>query len=90
MFHLHFEASPALTNTSLRRDYLTGGGHKILNRSSALGPWGCRGASGCCTGGFAKLVAGNVENGKAPTLLWKRLEIRLDKNLNRLFAASLE
>ena len=53
---------------------------------SALGSWGCRGAAGRCTGGFAKLVAGNVENGKAPTLLRKRLEIRLDKNLNRLVA----
>jgi hypothetical protein len=47
---------------------------------------GLCGASRRCTGGFAKLVAGNVENGKAPTLLWERLEIRLDKNLDRLFA----
>ena len=31
-------------------------------------------------------MAGNAENGKAPTLLWERLEIRLDKNLDRLFA----
>ena len=57
-----------------------------VDRSSTLGSWGCRSASRRCTGGFAKLVAGNVENGKAPTLLWKRLEIRLDKNLNRLVA----
>src|SRR5271156_2841833 len=47
--------------------------------------WLC-GAAGCCTDGLAKLVPGNVENGKAPTLLRQRLEIRLDKNLNRLFA----
>jgi hypothetical protein len=25
----------------------------------------------CCTGGFAKLVAGDVENGEAPTPLWQ-------------------
>jgi len=30
-------------------------------------------------------VAGYVQNGEAPTLLWERLEIRLDKNLDRLF-----
>jgi hypothetical protein len=47
---------------------------------------GDAGSSRCCTGGFAKLVAGNVENGKAPTPLRKRLDIRLDKNLNRLLA----
>src|SRR5271169_3482397 len=47
--------------------------------------WLC-GAAGCCTDGLAKLVAGNVENGKAPTLLRQRLEICLDKNLDRLFA----
>jgi hypothetical protein len=44
------------------------------------------GTSRCCAGSFAKLVAGNVENGEAPSLLWKRLEIGLDKNLDRLFA----
>jgi hypothetical protein len=43
------------------------------------------GTSCCCAGGFAKLVAGNVENGEAPTFLWERLKIRLDKNLDRLF-----
>src|SRR5439155_25548319 len=42
--------------------------------------------SRCCAGRFAKLVAGNVENGEASTLLWERLEIRLDKNLHGLFA----
>jgi hypothetical protein len=42
--------------------------------------------SRCCAGGFAKLVAGNVENGEAPTPLWEGLEIRLDKNLDRLLA----
>jgi hypothetical protein len=31
-------------------------------------------------------VAGNVEKCEAPTLLWERLGIRLDKNLDGLFA----
>jgi hypothetical protein len=31
-------------------------------------------------------VAGNVEKCEAPTLLWQRLEIRLDENLDGLFA----
>jgi hypothetical protein len=31
-------------------------------------------------------VAGNVENGEAPMLLLERLEIRLDENLDGLFA----
>jgi len=31
-------------------------------------------------------VAGNVEKGEAPTLLRERVEIRLDKNLDGLFA----
>src|SRR4051812_27524051 len=44
------------------------------------------GTSRCCAGSFTKLVAGNVENGEASSLLWKRLEIGLDKNLDRLFA----
>ena len=39
-----------------------------------------------CGGGFAEQVAGNIEKGKAPTLLWERLEIRLDENLDGLFA----
>jgi len=30
-------------------------------------------------------VARDVENGEAPPLLWERLEIRLDENLDRLF-----
>jgi hypothetical protein len=47
---------------------------------------GLCGTSRCRSGGFAKLVPGNVENGEAPTLLWERLEIGLDKNLERLFA----
>ena len=46
---------------------------------------GLCGTSCCCTGGFAKLAARDVENRKAPTLLWKRLEIRLDENLDCLF-----
>ena len=35
---------------------------------------------------FAKLVARNIENSEAPTLLGERLEIGLDENLYRLFA----
>jgi hypothetical protein len=40
---------------------------------------GLRAASRRCCGSFAKQVAGNVENGEAPRLLWNRLEIRLDE-----------
>ena len=39
-----------------------------------------------CGGGFAKQVAGDAENGETPTLLRERLEIRLDENLDGLFA----
>ena len=42
-------------------------------------------ASRRCGGSFAKQVAGNVEKGKAPTLLRERFEIRLDENLDGLF-----
>jgi len=28
-------------------------------------------------------MPGDVENGEAPTLLWERLKIRLDENLDR-------
>jgi hypothetical protein len=45
-----------------------------------------RGTSRRCGGGFAKQMAGNVENGKAPTLLCERLEICVDENLDGLFA----
>ena len=45
-----------------------------------------RGTSRRCGGGFAKQVAGNVEKGEAPTLLRERFEIRLDENLDGLFA----
>ena len=45
-----------------------------------------RAASRRCGGSFAKQVAGNVEKGKAPTLLWEHVEIRLDENLDGLFA----
>ena len=37
-------------------------------------------------GGFAKLVVGNVEDGEAPTLFRELVEIRLDENLDGLFA----
>jgi hypothetical protein len=45
-----------------------------------------RGTSRRCGGGFAKQVAGNVQKGEAPTLLWEHVEIRLDENLDGLFA----
>jgi hypothetical protein len=44
------------------------------------------GTSRCGAGGFAKLVTRNVEKGKTPTSLREGLEIRLDKDLNRLFS----
>ena len=45
-----------------------------------------RGTSRRCGGGFAKQVAGNVEKGEAPTFLRELFEIRLDENLDGLFA----
>jgi hypothetical protein len=39
-----------------------------------------------CGGRFAEKVAGNVDKGQAPTLLPERLEVRLDENLDGLFA----
>jgi hypothetical protein len=45
-----------------------------------------RGTSRRCGGGFAEQVAGNVEKCEAPTLLWEILGIRLDENLDGLFA----
>jgi hypothetical protein len=47
---------------------------------------GVRGTSRHCGGSFAKQVAGNIENGEAPTLLRERFEIRLHENLDGLFA----
>jgi hypothetical protein len=47
---------------------------------------GVRGTSSRCGGGFAEQVAGNVDKSKAPTFLRERLEIRLDENLDGLFA----
>jgi hypothetical protein len=47
---------------------------------------GVRGTSSRCGGGFAKQVAGNVEKGEAPTFLREHLGIRLDENLDGLFA----
>ena len=47
---------------------------------------GLRGTSSRCGGGFAKQMAGNVEDGEAPTFLRERIEIRLDENLDGLFA----
>jgi len=48
--------------------------------------YGILGTSRRCGGGFAKQVAGNIENGEASTLLRDCLEIRLDENLDGLFA----
>jgi len=48
-----------------------------------------RGTSRRCGGGFAEQVAGNVQKGEVPTLLRERVEIRLDQNLDGLFAVSL-
>ena len=45
-----------------------------------------RGTSRRGGGGFAEQVAGNVEKGETATLLWKHVEIRLDENLDGLFA----
>jgi hypothetical protein len=39
-----------------------------------------------CGGGFAEQVAGNVEKREAPTFFRHRIEIRLDENLDGLFA----
>jgi hypothetical protein len=47
---------------------------------------GFRSTSCRCGGGFAKQVAGNVEKAEAPTLLRELFEIRLDENLDGLFA----
>jgi hypothetical protein len=44
------------------------------------------GTSRRCGGSFAKQVAGNVEKGETATLLGERLKIRLDENLDGLFA----
>ena len=38
------------------------------------------------SGGFAKKVSGDVENGEASTPLGERVEACLDKNLDGLFA----
>ena len=47
---------------------------------------GARATSRRCRGGFAEQVAGNVEKREAPLLLRHHLEIRLDENLDGLFA----
>jgi hypothetical protein len=39
-----------------------------------------------CGGGFAEQVAGNVDNGEAPTILRERLEIRLNEKLDGFLA----
>jgi hypothetical protein len=44
------------------------------------------GTSRRCGGSFAEQVPRNVEKCEAPTLLWERLKIRPDENLDGLFA----
>ena len=47
---------------------------------------GVRGTSSRCGGGFAEQMAGNIDKHEAPTLLREHVEIRLDENLDGLFA----
>ena len=47
---------------------------------------GSRGTPRRCGGSFAEQVPRNVEKCEAPTLLWERLKIRPDENLDGLFA----
>jgi hypothetical protein len=47
---------------------------------------GVRSTSRRCSGSFAKQVAGNVDKSETATLLRERVEIRLDENLDGLFA----
>jgi hypothetical protein len=47
---------------------------------------GVRGTSSRCGSGFAKQMAGNVEKREAPTFFRHRIQIRLDENLDGLFA----
>jgi hypothetical protein len=58
--------------------------------AKSLATPGCRagscGTSRRCGGSFAEQVARNVEKREAPTLLGERLKIRLDENLDGLFA----
>src|SRR4029077_11272967 len=87
---------PNLDATHLER--LMGGPPSRLEAGGQVQP-GCRNFSarrGCttgfhstsrrCGGGFAVPVAGDVEKDEAPPLLRERLEIRLDENLDGLFA----
>jgi PPK2 family polyphosphate:nucleotide phosphotransferase len=87
---------PNLDATHLER--LMGGPPSRLEAGGHVQP-GCRNFSArrgcttgfhstsrCCGGGFAEQVAGNVKKGEAPTILRERLEIRLDENLDGLFA----
>src|SRR5439155_27319782 len=68
------------SSTSLAR-----GVRSRLSKRDSASVIGFHDTSRCCAGGFAKLVARDVEKGEAPTLLWERLKIRLDENLDRLF-----
>ena len=73
---------PRLSSLPLGREF-----NLMRNLSSFRGcGTAVRGTSRRCGGGFAEQVAGNVEKGETATLLRERLEIRLDENLDGLFA----
>jgi hypothetical protein len=57
-----------------------------LRHKPSLLQSGIGAAPRCCSGSFAEQVAGDVQNGEAPTPFWERLQIGLDKNLDSLFA----
>jgi hypothetical protein len=57
----------------------------VLSASKSLSG-GFRGTTRRRCGGFAKEVARNIENDETPTPRRERLEIRLDGNLDGLFA----
>ena len=80
--------APAAISRHIRSSHLIGQGglRPRLSKRGTASVIGFHDTSRCCAGGFAKLVARDVENGEAPTLLWERLKIRLDENLDRLFS----
>jgi hypothetical protein len=50
-----------------------------LRHKPSLLQSGIGAAPRCCSGSFAEQVAGDVQNGEAPTPFWERLQIGLDK-----------
>src|SRR6266446_7023273 len=79
------EAPAAISRHIRSSTSLARGVRPRLSERDSASVIGFHDTSRCCAGGFAKLVARDVENGEAPTLLWERLKIRLDENLDRLF-----